>query len=192
MRKTLLLVIVGSMICSGCVTTEFLADRKQDAADIFTATVGFGVGLKARAGLVHVGLIHQVDRAGLRGGEWGELDYSMDTETMIPLPLPSSDGHQPFMASAEDFEPRPDQAAERGKDFQARGTWPFATSELRTRKWSNDKFPKHPYYTQLEIAAGLGGAFRLGFNPGELVDFILGWVKIDIFNDDIATSENEE
>jgi hypothetical protein len=31
------------------------------------------------------------------------------------------------------------------------------------------------------------GAFisqRAGFNPGELVDFILGWAGIDIFNDD--------
>jgi hypothetical protein len=27
---------------------------------------------------------------------------------------------------------------------------------------------------------------RCGFNPGELLDFILGWTTIDIFKDDIA------
>ena len=41
------------------------------------------------------------------------------------------------------------------------------------------------YLTQIEVAAGLGGTLRLGFNPGELLDFILGFTTIDIFNDDL-------
>ena len=38
--------------------------------------------------------------------------------------------------------------------------------------------------TQCELAAGLGPTVRLGFNPGELVDFILGWTTLDIYGDD--------
>jgi hypothetical protein len=34
---------------------------------------------------------------------------------------------------------------------------------------------------------GLGGTLRLGFNPGELLDFILGWTAIDIYNDDAVS-----
>jgi len=33
---------------------------------------------------------------------------------------------------------------------------------------------------------GLGGTVKLGLNPGELLDFILGWTTLDIFHDDIA------
>ena len=50
----------------------------------------------------------------------------------------------------------------------------------------------HPYYSQLEIAAGLLGDVRVGVNAGEFVDFLLGWACIDIFSDDIAGRENEK
>ena len=39
--------------------------------------------------------------------------------------------------------------------------------------------------TQLELALGLGGSLRLGLNPGELLDFLLGWLTIDLYDDDI-------
>jgi hypothetical protein len=42
-------------------------------------------------------------------------------------------------------------------------------------------------YTQIDILLGLGGTVRLGFNPGELLDFILGWTTIDIYSDDVAS-----
>ena len=42
-----------------------------------------------------------------------------------------------------------------------------------------------PFFTQVEVALGLGGTCRLGFNIGELVDFLLGWGGKDIFNDDL-------
>jgi hypothetical protein len=47
------------------------------------------------------------------------------------------------------------------------------------------------YFTQIEVTAGLGGGSRLGFNPGELLDFILGWVGFDIYGDDLASRQNE-
>ena len=41
------------------------------------------------------------------------------------------------------------------------------------------------YYTQLEVFIGALGTLRLGLNPGELVDFSLGWTGIDIYGDDL-------
>ncbi len=38
---------------------------------------------------------------------------------------------------------------------------------------------------------GLGGTLRLGFNPGELLDFLLGWFTIDIYNDDIELNKRK-
>ena len=45
-------------------------------------------------------------------------------------------------------------------------------------------------FTQIEILFGLGITFRLGFNPGELIDFLLGWSTVDIYHDDIGKKTN--
>ena len=45
-----------------------------------------------------------------------------------------------------------------------------------------------PYYTQIEIVAGLLLTVRAGVNPGELLDFLLGWTGIDIYGDDSHSS----
>lgn len=44
----------------------------------------------------------------------------------------------------------------------------------------------HYYYTQIEIVAALLGSVRLGLNPGEFADFVLGWFGVDFFHDDIG------
>jgi hypothetical protein len=48
----------------------------------------------------------------------------------------------------------------------------------------NTKF-NPSYFTQIECVMGLGVNLKIGFNPGELIDFILGWTTIDIYGDDI-------
>jgi hypothetical protein len=64
----------------------------------------------------------------------------------------------------------------RGKEYGAGMFWiPFLSV-------SNRAF----YYTQIEAAAGLWYTVRLGFNPGELLDFLLGWTTIDILSDDVG------
>ena len=37
---------------------------------------------------------------------------------------------------------------------------------------------------EVDVVVGLGGTLRLGLNPGEFVDFILGFVGIDFMRDD--------
>jgi hypothetical protein len=44
----------------------------------------------------------------------------------------------------------------------------------------DDHHPKAHFYTQIEVVAGVGGSVRLGFNPGELVDFLFGWLRVDL------------
>ncbi len=43
-----------------------------------------------------------------------------------------------------------------------------------------------PYCTQIEVVAGALGGLRAGFHPGELIDFLLGWTTLDIYNDDMG------
>jgi hypothetical protein len=43
-----------------------------------------------------------------------------------------------------------------------------------------------PYYSQIEVVAAAGVSLRIGFNPGELLDFFLGWFGVDIYHDDLS------
>jgi len=42
----------------------------------------------------------------------------------------------------------------------------------------------------MEVVVGLGVSVRLGFNPGELFDFALGWFGLDLYHDAV-TAETE-
>ena len=46
--------------------------------------------------------------------------------------------------------------------------------------------------TQLDLTIGVGVSIRLGFNPGELLDFALGFVGLDLYDDDVAGAKEEE
>jgi hypothetical protein len=42
------------------------------------------------------------------------------------------------------------------------------------------------YLTQVEVVIAIGGSVRLGLNPLEAVDFVLGWTTLDVLGDDSA------
>ena len=167
---------------TGCAAS-YWTDRGRDAADIFTVTVGVGGGAKARAGPIHGGLFVGQDKAGLRGGEARSYSVSgcevfgiMSTEYTV--------------LSAEGFG----YGADRGKDYGARG-YPlvsFVVAEDEGPLIAGKNGALHSYYTQLEVAVGVLGTVRLGLNPGEFMDFILGFTTIDVFNDDLAAANGQE
>lgn len=49
-----------------------------------------------------------------------------------------------------------------------------------------------PYFSQIDVVVGIGRGIRLGCNPGELLDFLLGWTTVDIFNDDLEARKARE
>lgn len=60
-------VIVGM---TGCASAKgYFVDRGRDAADVFTVTIGRGVGVKAKVGPLQTGFILNQDVVGLRCGE---------------------------------------------------------------------------------------------------------------------------
>ena len=150
-----------------------MSDRGRDAADIFSATVGFGIGAKARIGPLQAGLLAEADGIGLRGGTFP--DVSDNRESWF---LPLTCDLQLFLVGMEGFDSNSSTTSERHKDFATEPIGPFLS------KVQKDKTAPY-YYTQLETVIALGPSIRLGFNPGELLDFLLGWAGIDIFKDDI-------
>ena len=179
MKKVLqfILVLVIANGITGCAT-PYMIDRGRDAADIFTATVGVGIGTKARVGPVRAGLYAGADMAGLRGGE-GIVDMMPSRMDYVP----GASELELSLVSVECFMPsKAIDSIRRNKQFLSYGMCSLS-------KAFEGKFH---YYTQIEAAVGLGPAIRLGFNPIELLDFILGWTTIDIFNDDLERMKKKE
>ena len=169
---------------TGCAT-PFMVDRGHDALDVFTATVGIGGGVKARVGPIQTGIFANTEGFGLRGGYIGDQQGGDDSLWTVDLDC--------LVWSAESYGPTKLRA--RAKGVSA-GGYCFI-SVPRGDPYYKEYHPifgryNAPYYTQLELAVGLGPTVRLGFNPGELLDFILGWTTIDIYNDDLETRKKQK
>ena len=160
-----LVVIAGC--AAGCASTaEYFTDRGRDLADIVTIGVGMGLGAKARLGPVQTGLLADVQMIALRGGQFCRLNgegWVFEIDSLF-------EGADLFCVEDGSL------AEQRRKDYIAeRSDIPLVMIA-----------PGCPsYYTQIEVAAGLVPSLRLGVNPGEFVDFILGWANVDLFGDDI-------
>ena len=178
-----LLVVAGLISSSsGCASTAYWSDRKHDAADVFTVTVGYGVGLKVRAGPVQGGVAWSRDRFGVRGGEFAVMTKVDGSEFLLPYPLPSEWG--PFFAmEGSSF------GTDRRKDyFAASRGLPFVIDHCGG---ANDSAAgRIHYFSQAEVLVGLGVTLRFGVNPGELLDFVLGWFTVDLLRDDAKSLDH--
>ena len=188
-----LLMLFSITLTSGCAT--YVRDRMADAGDIITVTVGEGLGVTAKAGPIHTGLGYCFDYYGLRCGEilkrnrgaWDFGEYRSGDFALVILAVSG------FWSN--ECNNLPKRAEVRGKTFES--------------EWLNWQGNGHfvPFFdvpsghhgkgcpsqlTQMDIAIGVGISIRLGINPLELVDFILGFVGLDIYDDDVAGAKGEE
>lgn len=183
-------VLIASLgvLATGCAS-PYMIDRRRDLADVFTASAGTGFGCQARASFLHLGILNQRDRWGLRGGglisEPSEYDVF---DAQFPLFITDENFFGTYSSQAE-FKPAETIQLLRKKDFR----WRFRFSTFPTEGGIiSEEIGSWSYYTQFEVVAGVGWTVRLGFNPGELVDFILGCVALDIMDDDLEAQRLEE
>ena len=188
MHKEIKLAILLSVaaLTMGCAT-PYMIDRARDAADVFTASGSMGAGVKAQVGPVHAGVIFSVGHAGFRGGEWtsipaGGEPRNGDVEFLI---MPWPDDGLTFGLSK--YEPSDGSTGVlRGKGYSAESAIPFVTTRFQEE---GKPAPVSRLFdhclSQLEVSGGLFFVGHLGFNLGELLDFILGWTTIDILGDDL-------
>ena len=205
----LILAALVAATVSGCASTGgYWSDRGRDAADIFTVTSGGGIGAGARVGPVTASpLLVFWEMAGLRGGQYfkvGELNPVINSNEPH---MESFDGGwfglygQSFYADSDTYQIIPHEWFQRlkmrGKGF-AGECWHKETLALPFFVWAK-KMPYRPYYapddgtaypyyyyTQFEAVAAVGGGIRIGFNPGELLDFLMGFAGTDIMGDDVT------
>ena len=185
--KTLLIIcalFILMFIGGGCASSGYLTARCRDASDVFTVAVGVGVGAKIRVGPIAPGLIVCHDFAGLRAGTCflgNNNPLESDVAAPFPITLRSWDnkmsfGHDVFslqLFNQATERPQESFIVQRNKDVVIMNPLPC----IALGKHACD-------YTQIEAVVGVGGSLRLGFNAGELMDFILGWTTLDIYHDD--------
>jgi hypothetical protein len=165
------LSIMLLLLCSGCASTGYLRDRGNDACDLVTVQLGYGLGAKARTGPLHAGASWIFTPVGLSNGE---LYGVAQTEEDCPADVE-------VLFKGVEFSPR---GQARNKNYRAGWGWPFIAWPQGEDLDPNAFLWPHPYYTDFRISAGLGPAATLGVNPGEFVDFLLGWFAVDVYGDD--------
>lgn len=196
--KIFLAILLITPLC-GCASTKgYFIDRGRDAADIITLTGGMGFGAKAHIGPFHGGLLAGADTAGLRGGRFYTTDINPlkahhDESRSFKL---HNDRPSLFLElmffSLESTYPRVIDC--RGKNYDAFGI--LFLSMVNNDNSSIADYPKHkglfhPYYTQIEASVGFTPMVCVGFNPGELFDFFIGFAGLDLFGDDLEKQKKE-
>lgn len=186
------------LLCSGCAT-GYWADRGRDAADVFTLTLGIGAGVKGRVGPLQVAAIDNTDVIGLRAGQWLSNCNAMDENSERYSPFPISSQARPQARTENMMGPRVRRTAAPwwrrsygfGRElfkYGVRSPAAFRGKQLETHSplpiWVVDRSPA--FYTQIEVSGGLLFTGRVGFNVGELLDFLLGWTALDIYDDDLS------
>lgn len=213
-RPLMYFAVVGMLaLQTGCARSGVVSNRTRDFGDIFTCCIGGGSGVKVRMGPVHIAAIDQQDIAGLRAGcgftdgetllrnedtygifpnvakpNWsdeavrdvfqkgkGSVYDLRGRDTLVHAPMYQDRWHSAF--GHEFFDPGPGyDAKQRGKEIAARSPFPFYTVLMEENP---------AYYTQFEISIGLGVTIRLGVNPGEFIDFLVGFASLDLYGDDL-------
>jgi hypothetical protein len=170
--------LLAATLVTGCAT-PYITDRGRDAADIFTAAVGAGAGAKVRIGPLAQGVCVNMNYLGVQDGsafcgyEKYEDDNGMDGAFLL------------FTFSRSN---RSEIVRNRNKSYF--GYHLLGVACPFSLEGEEVEYPKS-YFTQIEVIAGFGGTIKLGFNPGELLDFILGWTTIDIFSDDFEARKKK-
>ena len=173
-RRTITALLALLALCSGCVS-PYWQNRCADAADVFTATVGLGYGATARVGPFHTGLGANFDFYGMEAGEVGELS---EFYSVIKGGGWIAEDDCTFFHGCSEINLGPRSVA-RGKAIA------YHPSDVPFWNPPPPESPNPARWTQIEVAAGLLGGIRLGFNPGELLDFIMGFLGLDLYGDDL-------
>lgn len=175
-----LAALILALEAAGCAS--YWQDRWRDAADLLTATIETETfGLKTQIGPLAPGIYScSSDATGL-GLIGGQITRYEVLDSVVA----------PFLAWVQKYRGFDDDR--RRKEFHALGSifQPYWAPQTNPHGYfsgfrvADDWRRLAPRYTQIEVFAGIhAGGIRLGLNPGELLDLLLGWCFLDLYGDD--------
>ncbi len=181
-------VLICGAIAAGCKAPN-LRDRLDDTAEILRLNVGLGPGLLVNAHAtrpIAVGVgAYRARRFGFRNGSgwiWDERRY--DTNLIIPIW-----GWEDVEATYYGGMPETLLHGDARDPLRPRhdtGFWRWAEEPLTIN---------NPNRGWLEVSANVHAVFigvDVGFDVGELLDWLVGWVGLDPAGDDRSTGKELE
>jgi hypothetical protein len=190
MKRTLkILLLVTIVACGTGCTTGYWLDRGRDLADVGSVSFGFGLGAKARVSTLQVGALGAFEGLGLRRGAIFCESGSFNEGVFPWFPVPI--GKVLFPLNVEECRLSDSVFEKRGKDYDVSSAVPVFLMPF----WDLGNLYSAPpihYYSEIEAVVALGLSVRVGFNPGELLDFLLGFAGVDMFNDDLERRKKQE
>jgi hypothetical protein len=214
--RLLAVLFLASVVC-GCTSAPYWRNRRLDAADVVTLTVGIGDGVKARIGPLQVAALRNSDLAGLRSGCWflNGNDLVDNDELYSPVPFTllgvrttriRTSFAQRSPSRLSRYQPpaiRLQQDAFVGSNWPTYSGYEQFSFGLHTPASCRGKdivasspvpllavSRKPSYYADVEVVVGLLFSLRIGINPLEIVDFLAGWAGVDILGDDLTHVDN--
>ncbi len=198
-----------STLGSGCAST-YWRNRANDLGDVASVSFDAGLGVRGQVGPLATGLDVQMDLAGFRGGRFFFDRRAFDLEPIgWSVDLLFVSGNFYGCRPTDLVEPYNRTINARGK-YQGQynpliegvfvpfwlcgemlelgcyaGSRPDNPPQALAPCQAKEGLPFLPTWTHIEVAAALGVGFRLGFNPGELLDFLLGFFGVDLYGDDL-------
>lgn len=165
-------VVLILYFTSGCATSPYLQDRGRDAADIFSVTAGYGVGIRTQVGplATSIGMIKDIVGV-MSGAELSAEDAMPGSMGIILWEGASGNNHK--------------EIAVRRKKSYEEGHFALLPFMYGVPYFPYFNPKEYHYLTKIEAAVGLGPSLRVAFNPVEFVDFLLGFFNVDLFGDDI-------
>lgn len=170
--------------CSGF--GQYLTARARDFGDCWRAEAGEvrGFSLSARGGgIVDLGLGWVVgETAGWTYGRWSSAGTFIDqsgSEQWFPL-TPSGTGLHAYVGA----ESQEHDCWWLMPALLARTSTPSGMKWIWVASGPDGRWARvHAFDVEIAVHLFVGGV-RLGFSPGELLDFALGWFGLDIAGDD--------
>ena len=190
--------LLAALLASGCASTKaYFADRGRDVGDIVSLSVGEGAGAKVRVSALSFGFLYDGSVAGLRTGSLfagRPGDYAYDVQFFCcnnEYVGPPGSWERNKQYHVKQGLGIGDDGGERVGDVDWCLVPPMCLGPMVPGPLSVKPSRLH-YYTQIDAVVGVGGTLRVGVNPGELLDLLLGVVGIDFMKDDLARRQQRE
>jgi hypothetical protein len=149
---------------TNCVSArDYFKDRKHDAMDMFELTGGFFTtnglfecGAFSNIGPLLIGAGSKHQSFGLKGGELG----SFENQGLVVLV-----GREAFYYDTDDIEK-------------------LLRIQFREKEFRDKSYQNASNYTRFSVGGGCILGVHVAVNVGEIFDFILGIVGLDLYGDD--------
>ncbi|MCI0651938.1 MAG: hypothetical protein L0Z55_08645 [Planctomycetes bacterium] len=172
LRRSVALLLLFPLLGS----CHALSDRARDAGDIFSCGMTFGLGAKVQVMPIVSTVGGVITFFEFKNSEFGEGRVTCGGSGDVGLGA---------WGSSSSEAPLPYQESNRGKDYVVT----YSLVGVPEYEYSESAPRLRPFYTNVEVAAAALVGARAGFNPGELLDFFLGWFGVDIYGDDVSRGE---